>query len=99
MNQEILNKLHAVLYKVSPLVSDRERIIEEMGDTIWLESLEKMIVELPEDKRNEVVELLNSEEVKKALEIIEASNIDVEGILAEVSVNIMEEVISNSTAS
>jgi hypothetical protein len=93
MNEEIINKLHTALYPISPLASDRDKIIEEMGETIWLGSLEKMLLALDEVKRAEVVALLNADELDKAVEIFEASDIDVEAIVTGVSVSIMEEVV------
>ncbi len=39
MNQEIIDKLHTALYAVAPIAEDRERLIGEMGETIWVESL------------------------------------------------------------
>ena len=97
MNEEILNKLHTALYPISPLASDREKIIEQMGETIWLGSLEKLLIALPEDKRKEVIELLNQDELDKAVEIFEASNIDVEAIMTEVSTSVMDEVMASVT--
>jgi hypothetical protein len=96
MNEEIINKLHVALYPISPLASDRDRIIEQMGETIWLESLEKTLLALDETKRGEVVSLLNNNELDKAVEIVEASGIDIEAIISGVSVDILETVI-NST--
>lgn len=93
MNEEILNKLHTALYPISPLASDRERIITEMGETIWLQSLEKLLMALQEDKRKEVIELLNDNNLDKAIEIFEASDIDVEAIISEVSTSVMNEVL------
>ena len=93
MNEEILNKLHTALYPISPLASDRDRIITEMGETIWLQSLEKLLMALQEDKRKEVVVLLNNDELDKAVEIFDASGIDVEAIMTEVSTSVMNEVL------
>lgn len=94
MNQEILNKLHTALYTISPLASDRERIIGEMGETIWFESLEKILLSLPESSRTEMIDLLNSGELDKAVEILESNNVDIDVILTEVSTSVMEEVMS-----
>jgi hypothetical protein len=95
MNEEIINKLHTALYPISPLASDRERIIQEMGETIWLGSLEKLLLALDESKRAEVVALLNADELDKAVEIFEASDIDVEAIITGVSLSVMEEVMAS----
>lgn len=89
----IVNKLHAALYSVSPLAEDREQIISEMGGTIWLETLEKIIDLLPDDKRPEVVALLNSDELDKAVAVIETTNIDIEAILKEVSTDVLNSVV------
>ena len=94
MNQEILNKLHAVLYAVTPLALERERIIADMGEVIWLESLETILLALNEDKRKEVVELLNKEDIEKAIEIFEENDVDIEAIMTEVSISIMDEVMA-----
>ncbi len=96
MNEEILNKLHTALYHISPLASDRDRIISEMGDVIWLESLEKMILVLPEEVRTEVVAYINEEDVNKAIEIFEKNNIDVETVLTEVSEKVLKDVMDTS---
>lgn len=94
MNQEIVNKLHAALYPISPLASDREKIIEQMGETIWLESLQKMLLALPEDKRVEVVEALSNDDLAKGMEVFETSDVDVEAIITEVSTSVMDEVMN-----
>ena len=94
MNQEILNKLHAVLYAVTPLALEREQIIADMGETIWLESLEKMLLALNEETRKEVVELLNKEDIERAIEIFEENEVDIEAIMTEVSTSVMEEVMA-----
>jgi hypothetical protein len=95
MNEEILNKLHAALYPVSPLASDREKIIEKMGETIWLESLEKMLLALPEEKRKEVIELLNQDDIDRAVEIFEVHDVDIDAIITDVSTRMMDEVLSS----
>jgi hypothetical protein len=94
MNEEILNKLHTALYPISPLASDREKIIEQMGETIWLESLEKLLLALPEDKRAGVIEALNNDDLDKGVEIMEAEGVDVEAIISDVSVSVMEDVMA-----
>lgn len=93
MNEEILNKLHTALYHISPLASDRDRIISEMGEVIWLESLEKMLLSLPDDIRAEVVVCINEEDMNKAMEILESNHIDIETILTEVSEKVMKDVL------
>ena len=93
MNQEIINKLHAVLYTVSPLASERARMIEEIGDTVWLETIEQILVSLPEDRRAEAIALLNEDEVEKVLEIAEREAIDITPILEDISKNILNEVL------
>jgi hypothetical protein len=94
MTQEIIDKLHATLYAVSPLAGDRERIIEEMGETIWVEALEKMLLALDDAKRKEVIEFLNADNLDKAVEILEANNVDVDAIITEVSTSVMNEVLA-----
>ena len=93
MNQEILDKLHTALFAISPLVEDRDRIIEEMGETIWVESLEKMLLALPEDARKESVLHLNNNDLDKAVEIFDTHNIDIDAIIAEVSTGVMDDVM------
>lgn len=92
MPEEILNKLHTALYSVSPLASDRERIITEMGETIWLETLERILSSLPEDKRNEIVGFLNADETDRAMDAIDGSGVDVVAVLTEVATSVMDEV-------
>lgn len=94
MPEEILNKLHTVLYSVSPLASDREQLIEQIGETVWLESLEKILASLPEDKKNEVVALLNANELDKAVELMESTDIDIDAIMTEVATNVMDDVLA-----
>ena len=94
MNQEIIDRLHTVLYAISPISEDRERIIAEMGETIWLESLEKMLNALPEVAQKEVISLLNAGDLDKAEELFETNNIDSDAILSEVSASVMDEVMS-----
>lgn len=95
MNEEILNKLHTALYPISPLASDRENIITEMGETIWLESLEKLLMALPEDKRKEVVALLNEDKLDTAVAVFDANNIDVEAIMTAVAISVLDEVVAS----
>ncbi len=94
MNQEIIDKLHTALYAVAPVLEDRERLIGEMGETIWVESLEKMLNALPEDKQKEVVELLNNDDLDKAVEIFSEHSIDIDAIITEVSTSVMNDVMS-----
>lgn len=93
MNQEILNKLHTALYFVSPLASDRERIISEMGEVIWAETLQKMLLVLEERDRKKVIEFLNNNDLDKALEIVESKNIDIDTIITDVSTSLLDEVL------
>ncbi len=94
MNQEIIDKLHTALYAVSPLLEDRERIIAEMGETIWVESLEKMLLALPEETQKEVIALLNDGNLDRAVEIFSEHNIDIDAIISEVATSVMDEVMS-----
>ena len=96
MTEEILNKLHAALYHVSPLASDRERIIEQIGETVWMESLEKVLMALPEDKRATVVTLLGQDDLDGAVAIMEESNVDLDAIVTEVSTSVMNEVLETA---
>lgn len=96
MNQEILEKLHAALYAVSPIAKDRERIIAEMGETIWIESLEKMLNVLPDERQKEVIVLLNAGDLEKAVEIFDAHNVDMDAIITEVSTSVMDEVLATN---
>lgn len=96
MNQEILDKLHTALYAVSPLAEDRERIISEMGETIWVVALEKMMLALPEDKRKEAIALLNEDKLDEAVEIFAEHDVDMNAILTEVSTSIMNDVMAQA---
>lgn len=93
MNEEILNKLHAALFHISPLASDRDRIIEKMGETIWVESLEKALTALPDDKCVTVVQMLNEDNLDAAVAVMEESSIDIDAIVTEVSTSVMNEVL------
>lgn len=94
MPEDIIAKLHTALYHISPLASDRERIIEKMGETIWLETLEKVLTSLDEGKRAEAVDALNNGDVAKAVAIFEASGIDLDTVITEVSTSVMNEVLA-----
>ena len=94
MNQEILDKLHTALFEVSPLEEDREKIIAEMGETIWIESLEKMMLALPEDARNQAVACLNADDLDKAVEIFAENNVDLDATVKEVSTSVKDEVLA-----
>jgi hypothetical protein len=96
MDQEIINKLHTALYTVSPLASERERIIDEIGDTVWLETIEQILVRLPEDKRTKAIALLNEDEVEKVLEIAEGEAIDITPILEDISKKVLDEVLASA---
>lgn len=98
MNQEILDKLHTALFPISPLAEDRERIIAEMGETIWVEALEKMILVLPKDVQKEVVTLLNNGDLDRAVEIFAEHSVDIDAILAEVSTSVMDDVMATTQA-
>lgn len=92
MQEEILNKLHTALYHVSPLTADRERIIEQTGEVIWLETLEKMLTLVGEEERARAVSCINDNKMEEAMEIFEEANVDIEKIMVEVSVDVMKEV-------
>lgn len=94
MQEEIHNKLHTALYSLTPLASERDRIIGDMGETIWLESLEKMLLALPEDKRAHVVSLLNEDDFEGAIASMVDSTVDIDAIIVEVSTSVMEEVLT-----
>lgn len=96
MPEEILNKLHTALYSVSPLASDRERLIGQIGETVWIESLEKILLSLPEDKKNEVIALLNANELDKAVEMAETADIDVDAIITEAATSVMDDVLTST---
>jgi hypothetical protein len=93
MTQDIIDKLHTALYTISPFAPDREQLIMQMGDTIWIESLEKVLLALPEEPRKEAIAALNEDNLEKAVELMEAHNIDVDAILAEVATSVMDDVI------
>lgn len=92
MQEEIINKLHTALYPISPLTSDREQIIEQMGETIWLESLEKILEALPEGIRNQVVECLNTDNLDGAIDLLMETDVDVDAIITQVATSVMDEV-------
>jgi hypothetical protein len=94
MTPDIINKLHTALYSVTPLVNERERIIGEMGEVIWLESLEKSLLALPEDKRGRVVSLLNEEKLDEAVSVMEEENVDLDTIITSVSTSVLQDVLA-----
>ncbi len=96
MNDEIINKLHAALYHISPLASDREHIIAKMGETIWVESLEKALSALSPEMRTTVVDLLNKEDIDAVVATMEKSDVDIDAILTEVSTSVMNEVLESA---
>jgi len=67
-----------------------------MGETIWLESFEKMLGALPEDKRKEAIDALNAEDVNRAIEIFEEADINIEAILSEVAGDVMDAVMATT---
>ena len=94
MQQEIINKLHTALYSISPLATDRERLIADMGEVIWLESLQKVLLSLPDDARTTVVNSLNNDDLDGAIEILETNKIDVDAIITEVATKVMNDVVT-----
>ena len=94
MQQEIINKLHTALYSISPLATDRERLIADMGEVIWLESLQKVLLSLPDDARITVVNSLNNDDLDGAIEILETNKIDVDAIITEVATKVMNDVVT-----
>lgn len=92
MQEEILNKLHTALYHISPLASDRDRIIVGMGEVIWLQSLEKILDALNEEKRSQVVAYLNDEDLDNALRVIEEGGVDSLKIMTDVATELLDEV-------
>ena len=94
MQQEIINKLHTALYSISPLATDRDRLIADMGEVIWLESLQKVLLSLPDDARTTVVNSLNNDDLDGAIEILETNKIDVDAIITEVATKVMNDVVT-----
>lgn len=94
MQEEILNKLHTALYPLTPLASERERIIGEMGEVIWLESLERMLTSLPDDTRAHVIQLLNEDNLDAAVAVMESFDVDIDAILTEVATSVMDDVLT-----
>lgn len=93
MQHDVLDKLHTALYPISPLATDRVRIIEDMGETIWLQSLEKLLLALPEDTRTRVVSYLNEDNFDEALALVDASDVDADAIIAETATVLMDQVV------
>ena len=93
MNQDIEQKLHTALYGVAPLLPDREKLIADMGETIWLESLEKILLALPEDKRARIIEFLNNDDLDSAVALLEEETIDIDTIMQETATSVMDDVV------
>jgi len=98
MNPEILDKLHTALYPVAPLLSDRELLISKMGETIWLESLEKVLLSVPEDKRAQVISYINEDKLEEAFTLTEEAHIDVDAIVQEVATSVLDDVVKAGQA-
>jgi hypothetical protein len=96
MNQEIIDKLHTALYQVSPLTEDRERLIAEMGEVIWIESLEKIISALPELAQKEVATCIENQDLDRVVEICLENDIDLDAIVGEVSTSVMDDVLKGA---
>jgi hypothetical protein len=94
MQQEILDKLHTALFPLSPLASDRERIIGDMGEVIWLQSLEKFLLTLPEDVRVKVVAHLNEDRFDEALALVDEMDVDADAIIAETAAALMDKIVA-----
>lgn len=82
---------------MAPLASDRERIIEKMGEVIWVESLEQTLLALPDVARGEAVRLLNDGDIDAVVEIFEENNLDIDAIIAESSKSVLGEVLDSPT--
>ena len=96
--ETIINQLHTVLYPIAPILPDRERLIGEIGETIWLEALEKVLLALDEPTRAKAVELLNNDELDEATLLFVESNIDVESILRTTAENVLDDVFKVATS-
>lgn len=96
MQEEILNKLHTALYHISPLASDRDRIIVEMGEVIWLQTLERILSSLPDDKRAQTVAYLNEEDLDNAILIMDTEGVDVITVMTDVATELLDEVVAIS---
>lgn len=92
MPEEIINKLHTALRHISPLASDREKIISEMGEVIWFETLEKILDALPVTERDQVVAFLNEDKLEEAIKVCALSAIDIEAILVATAQDVLNEV-------
>ncbi len=93
MHEEIQNKLHAILSKRFEKEEDREEIIIAMGEAIWSESLVKVLEVFPEEKRAEVVSLLNQGNIEAVVASMDEQNIDIDTILSETATSVMNEVM------
>lgn len=90
---ELRNKLHTALYTLAPLASDRERVIGQLGETVWLESLEKILMSLSYEDREKTVNHFNAKKLDKAEEIFK-EKIDVYTILEDISIDVMDSVVT-----
>jgi 3-methyladenine DNA glycosylase/8-oxoguanine DNA glycosylase len=95
MPEKLEEKIHAALYKISPLASDREIIIEEIGKTVWVETLDKALETLEEPSRSEVVVLIKEGSIDKAIDRIVDADVDLEAIIKEVSGSVMDELLAD----
>lgn len=92
MPEEIINKLHTALRHISPLASDREKLIGEMGEVIWFETLEKTLDALPVASRDQVVMLLNEDRLEEAITLCTSSEVDIEAILVATAQDVLDNV-------
>jgi len=97
MQQDLLIKLHTALYGVSPLTSDRDRIMEDIGETIMLGALEQILDSMQEESRVGVVALLNENKLQGALLMCKTQGVDVDAVIRDVATHVMDEVM-NQTA-
>jgi hypothetical protein len=93
MNEDIIAKLHTALYHISPLASERERIIVKLGEVIWLETLEEVLLALPESKREVVIQAINNNDMATAVSVCEDEQIPIESILEKVADRVFREEI------
>lgn len=96
MQQELIDKLHAALYHISPLAIDRERIIEKMGEVIWVKTLDRITDLLPEDTREVVRNALEQDDLDTAVACCEEANIDIDAIIEEISKDTLNQVLESA---
>lgn len=93
---EIIKQIEGVLRLKFPEYSDIEfqEMIDEYGEIIFLESMHKIFISLPnEEVRKEVSKLLAGGKVEMAINISNNFGVSIENIFEEISKDVVKEML------